>query len=199
VVNRKTKGTNMQIVILAILALLLTGSDNRFSENKNAVYSSTGNKISDKCVGGGICVADYGIYIDPFVEKNNANGEIVLLGFHIMNRTPHTSMGGGINELGLIREVTFRLPDGQIINLKATNQENNSGDISYNNIGKFASYEQVETGMIEISKDSFKKLVSAQRLSCKISGSSYSAIYEEDEIESEFLENLKKFYDSYLK
>ena len=196
----------MKFVILAILVLLLTGcspkyevtqSDNRFSENKNAVYSSTGNKISDKCVGGGTCVADKGVYIDSFVEKNTANGEIALLGFHIMNRTD--SMWGGANQLGLIREVTFRLPDGQIINLKATNQENHSGDISYNPIGKFASYEQVETGIMEISRDSFKKLVSAQRLSCKISGSSHSAIYEEDEIEPEFLENIKKFYDSYLK
>jgi hypothetical protein len=173
--------------------------DNRFSETKNPVYTATGNKISDKCVGGGICVADTGIYIDPIVEKNAANGQIVLLGFHIMNRTSHNSMWGDANELGLILEMIFRLPDGQIINLKASNQKNSSGSASYNPIGGFASYEKNENGIVEISKDSFKKLVSDQKLSLKISGSTHSVIYEEDEIDSEFLINLKKFYESYVK
>ena len=198
----------MKIIILVLGAILLVGCspsfkieqiDNRFSENKNSVYSSSGNKISDKCVGGGTCVADYGIFIDPFVENNAVNNETVLLGFHIMNRTPHTSMFGGINELGQIREVVFRLPDGKVINLKATNQENNSGVISYNKIGNYASYLQVETGMMEIPKDSFKKLVSAQHLSCKITGSSNSVIYEEDQIEPAFLVNLRQFYGAYVK
>lgn len=198
----------MNIIVLAIIASFIVGcspsfqvtkADNRFSENKNSVYLGNGNRISEKTVGGGFHADNKGVYIDPFIEKNTATGKIELLGFHITNTTLHTTMYGGANELGLIKEVTFRLQDGEIINLKVTNQGNKSpGTISYNPIGNFASYDQVETGMVDISKESFEKLASATRLSCKISGSERSVIYEEDEVEPEFLVNLKNFYKSYV-
>lgn len=132
----------MKIVILTIVAMALAGctapqfsvkeADTRFTENKNPLYLSENNRISTKSIAGGVHINKHGVYLNPFVKKDRGTGQVTLLGFNIVNKTDYTTMAGGVNQLGLIREVVFRLSDGQLITLKVTNQENRSSDtISY--------------------------------------------------------------------
>jgi hypothetical protein len=207
---RKSKGGNMRIVTLAVAVMVLTGcvapqftvkeADTRFTENKNPLYLAENNRISTKSVAGGIHIDGKGVYLNPFVEKIRGTGQVMLLGFNIVNLTDYTTTAGGVNQLGLIREMVFRLSDGQLITLKVTNQENRSSDtISYNTIARYASYDKWETGVVEISKDAFEKLAFTDRLSCKISGSKQSVVYEEKDIAPTFLPNLRQFYVQYVK
>lgn len=200
----------MRIVTLAIVAMALVGcaapqfavkeADTRFSENKNPLYLAENNRISTKSIAGGIHIDEKGVYLNPFAEKNRGTGQVTLLGLNIVNKTDYTTMTGGVNQLGLIREVVFRFPDGQLITLKITNQENRSSDtISYNTVAQYASYDKWETGIAEISEKAFEKLASADRVSCRITGSRQTAVYEEKDIAPEFLANLRQFYDSYVK
>lgn len=200
----------MRIVTLAIAAMALVGcaappfvvkeADTRFSENKNQLYLAENNRISTKSIAGGIHIDETGVFLNPYVEKTRGTGQVTLLGFNIVNKTDYNTMAGGVNQLGVIREVVFRFPDGQLITLKVTNQENRSSDtISYNTVARYASYEKWETGVAEISKEAFAKLALADRLSCRISGSRQTAVYEEKDIAPEFLTNLRQFYNSYVK
>lgn len=198
----------MKIMTLAIVVLALVGcaapqfavkeADTRFSENKNLLYLAENNRISTKSIAGGIHIDEQGVYLNPYVEKNRNTGQVTLLGFNILNKTDYSTMSGGVNQLGIIRELVFRFPDGQLIPLKVTNQENRSSDaISYNTVARYASYEKWESGIAEITKEAFAKLASADRVSVKITGSRRTVVYDEKDIAPSFLENLRQFQKSY--
>ena len=196
------------ITIFMMLALLsacgggkfiVKQSDDRFSEDKNPIYMSENNRISSKSIAGGFHIDDKGVYINPFVQKEKGTNKILLLGFNIVNKTDYTTMHGGVNQLGIIKNVTFRLDDGTIISKDVTNQDNRSSDtISYNSVARYASYEKWESGIIPISKSEFLKLANAKSLSCKIIGSRQSVVYEEKDIADNFISNLKQFSQQYL-
>lgn len=200
----------MKRVILVIFASVMiagcatpkfaaTEADTRFSENKDTLYLSENNRISTKSIAGGIHIDEKGVYLNPFVSKNKDTGEMLFLGLNVLNKTDYTTASGGVNQLGIIREVVFRFPNGDLIVLEVTNQENRSSDtIWYNSLAGYASYEKWETGSVLISKEQLEKLISASAVSCKISGSRQSVIYEEDDIAPQFLSNLKQFYREYV-
>lgn len=199
----------MRILALAITSIILAGcatpkfaveqADTRFSENKNPLFLAKNNRISTKSIAGGIHIDEKGVYLNPFVEKDDRTGQVTLLGLNIVNKTDYTTTYGGVNQLGVIQKVVFRLPDGGLITLDVTNQENRSSDtISYNTVAQYASYEKWETGVAAISKDEFAEIALADSLSCRISGSRQAAIYEEEDIAPEFLANLREFYNSYV-
>ncbi|MBE0502350.1 MAG: hypothetical protein IBX47_13020 [Desulfuromonadales bacterium] len=175
-------------------------ADTRFSENNNQIYLSQNNRISTKSIAGGIHIDGTGVFLNPFLEKNRTTGELVFLGFNIINKTDYNSKYGGPNQLGIISDVVFLFPEGQLISLKVKNQENSTSDtISYNNVVGYASYNKWETGVVEISKKDFERLALTERFSCKITGTRQLVVYEEKDIAPVFKSNIKQFYDSYLK
>jgi len=171
----------------------------RFSENNNQLFLAENNRISTKSVAGGIHIDDKGVYINPFVEKIKITGNIAVLGLAILNKTDYDTLYGGTNQLGLIREIIFRFPDGQLLKLKVNNQETKTDEkISYNAVTHSAAYEKFESGIVPINREDLERIASAQRFSCKITGSKNSVIYEEKDIEPGFQTNLKKFYSTYV-
>ncbi len=172
--------------------------DTRFSKDKSPVYVAENNRISSKSIAGGFHIDNQGVYINPFVVKDSSSGKITLLGFNIINKTSFDSATGGVNMLGIIREVVFELPSGEIIPLRVTSQKNRSSDIIYfNKVSRTAGYDKLETGTATISKEDFSKIASANSLSAKISGTRQSMIYEQGDIAPEFIVNLKQFYQTY--
>lgn len=207
---RNTKEKPMSRILFTILAVFslagcvspkfaVTEADTRFSEKKNPLFLSENNRISTKSIAGGMHIDEKGVYLNPFISKHRDTGAVLFLGLNVINKTDYDTTHGGVNQLGLIREVVFRFPSGELITLEVTNQENRSSDtIWYNSLAGYASYDKWETGSITITKQQLRQLASATALSCKIVGSSQSVIYEETEIAPEFLSNLKQFYETYV-
>ncbi len=198
------------LVLAAVATFALTGcgpgkfavkhADTSFSKNKNPTYIAENNRISTKSIAGGFHIDDKGVFINPFVSKDIPSGKIVLLGFSILNKTSFdTGPMGSVNQLGLIREVVFRLPDGKIVTLRVKNQEYQAGIILYDTVSRRAGHDVWESGTAIISKTDFAKLASANRISARVLGSRQSMVYEEGDISPEFLVNLKQFYDTYVK
>lgn len=199
-----------KILITFIISLAVTGcmapkfsvkqADTRFSENKNPLHISENNRISTKSIAGGIHINEKGVFINPFVSKDPSNNQVKILGLKIVNKTSYDTVMGGVNQLGVIKEVVFRFPNGELITLNVSDQDNRSSDtISYNSIAKYASYDKWETGAIRIAPSQLQKLASATKFSCKITGTKQSVVYEEKDISPKFISNLKSFYDSYVK
>jgi len=175
-------------------------ADTRFSEDKNPLYLSEGNRISTKSIVGGTHIDDKGVFINPFVSKDRKTGAIKLLGFNIVNKTGYDTNYGSPNQLGTIKEVTFSLSNGKIISLTATNQNSTTSDnISYNSVSRSASYDKNESAIVSITKEQLKQLASSKQLLCKIVGTKRSVVYEQDDISSDFLVNINKFYTSHVK
>lgn len=198
-----------KIFVAIIIAFSLAGcmtpkfavkkADNRFNEDKNPVYIAENNRISKKSIAGGIHIDEKGVYINPFVSKSRETEKIVLLGLNVVNKTDYDTTHGGVNQLGVIKEVVFRLSDDDLITLNVTDQENRSSDtVSYNSVARYASYDKWETGAVRITKEQLQKIASAKTVSCKITGSKQSVVYEKEDVDPEFLPNLKKFYKEYV-
>src|SRR5258706_1275229 len=108
-------------------------SDDRFTENKNPLLISENNRISSKSAQGGVYVGDKGIYLNPFAERNKTTNQVIALGFNVINKTDYDTMSGDINQLGILKEVVFRINDGQLITLKVAAAENTtSSTVSFN-------------------------------------------------------------------
>lgn len=200
----------MKKILVAIAVFALFGcmsqqftikeADTRFSESNDALYLSQGNRISTKSIVGGTHIDDKGVFINPFVSKDRKTGEIKLLGFNIVNKTGYDTNYGSPNQLGVIKEVTFRLSNGNIISLTATNQDSATSDtISYNSVSRSASYDKNEAAIVSITKEQLKQLASTKQLLCKIIGTTRSVVYEQDDISSDFVPNINKFYTSHVK
>lgn len=200
----------MEKLLPIFLTLFITGcatpqfvvneADNRFSENKNALFLSENNRISSKSIAGGIHIDNTGVFLNPFVEKDKDTGESVILGLTVVNKTDYDTTYGGVNQLGIIKEVIFRFTDGSILSLDAKNQENRTSDtISYNSVAKYASYDKWETATLLLTTKEFKKLATATSVSCKIFGSKQNVVYEEADISKTFLSNLNSFYTTHIK
>ncbi len=175
-------------------------SDDRFTENKNPLLISENNRISSKSAQGGVYVNDKGIYLNPFVEKSKTTNQVIALGFNVINKTDYNTMTGDIDQLGLLNEVVFRINDGQLITLRVAAAENTTpGTVSFNTVARYASSDKSETGIVSISRSDYEKLIGATAISFKIAGTKRSRVYEEKDISSSFLPNLRQFYQTYVK
>ena len=175
-------------------------SDDRFTENKNPLLISENNRISSKSAQGGVYVGDKGIYLNPFAERNKTTNQVIALGFNVINKTDYDTMSGDINQLGILKEVVFRINDGQLITLKVAAAENTtSSTVSFNTVARYASSDKSETGIVAISQSDYEKLIGATAVSFKIIGTKRSRVYEEKDISSSFLQNLRQFYQTYVR
>lgn len=173
-------------------------ADSRFSQSKNDIWASKNNRISKKSIAGGIHIDRKGVFLDPFVEKTRS-GEIVALGFSILNWTDSSTLYGSPNRLGRIEKVAFALDSGDPIVLKVSSQEVRHSDVStYNTITRSAGHDILETATGYVSKADFQRLINAGNLACQIVGTERSVVYENKDISKDFLENLQGFYKSYV-
>lgn len=171
-----------------------------FSKNKNPEYISTGNRISTKSIAGGVHINNKGVYLNPFVELDNESKEVKRLGFNVVNKTSiNSNATSNSNQLGTIKEITFKFSNGNLLNIEPISNETKvSNSTSYNSLSKNASSSMSENATLLISKKDFKKLANAKQVSCKITGAEKDVTYTEEDIKSDFLNNINKFYKEYV-
>jgi hypothetical protein len=167
----------------------------RFINHSKVLYIAENNRIEKSWSRAN----KYGLFLDPFVEKNRKTNQITLLGFNVVHKTISSTKNKAI-EFGRIYKVEFLLTGGEVISLYPTLQKDK---VTYNSSDYYVpysfSYNVWESGILGISKEKFEKILLAQRFSCKIFGSNRIVDYEEKDISVKFIIRLQIFYDKYLK
>ncbi len=167
----------------------------RFINHPKVLYVAENNGIEKSWA----VTNKYGIFLDPFVEKNRKTNQITLLGFNVVHKTLSARKNKS-TEFGRIYKVEFLLTDGEVISLYPTLQKDK---ITYNSLDYYIpysfSYNVWESEMLGVSKEKFERILLAQRFSCKIFGSKRIVVYEEKDISPKFVVRLRKFYDQYMK
>jgi len=175
-------------------------ADTRFTMQKNPVFMSRNNRISSKSIVGGIHIDGSGVFVNPTVIKSKNTGNVLLLGFSIINMTDHDTMYGSPNTLGVMQQITFLLNGTKPIILPIKNGDVEWGDtVSYNSVSKSASSSIVESASAFLSVQQYKEIISAQSIAVQIQGSKRTVIYESSDLSDSFIPNLKKFFQQYVK
>ena len=200
-----------KLTTLLLISFLLAGcvlspfkikeADMRFSAGTEKLYISENNRISSKSIVGGIHLDSMGVYLNPFASKSKINSSgFDSLGLSIINKTDYDTNYGDVNQFGMIRQVIFLFPDGELMTLNVTSQDSDtSGGIYYNSVSRSASYDKYEYGSVNMTKAQFEKIATSRSISCKIIGSKTSATYEESDIDKKFLVNILDFYNKHVK
>jgi hypothetical protein len=168
----------------------------RFINHSKVLYIAENNRVLKESWAN---TNKYGLFLDPFVEKNRKTNQITLLGFNVVHKT-FFSIKNPVEGLGRIYKVEFLLTNGEVISLYPTLQKDK---VTYNSLDYYIpysfSYNVWESGMLGISKEKFERILLAQQFSCKIFGSKRIIVYEEKDISPNFVVRLRNFYDQYMK
>ncbi|WP_350547132.1 MULTISPECIES: hypothetical protein [unclassified Pseudoalteromonas] len=173
-------------------------ADMRFSNTGNEVFTSRNNRISSKSIAGGVHIDGSGVFINPVLTRSSP-GELLLLGFSIENMTSHDTTFGSPNRLGNIQRITFLIDGGDPIILSASSSSTDWSDvISYNTVTRSASSNIQESAMVSLSVDEYKRILGANEMAVQIQGSIRTAVYENSDISSSFIPNLREFHDAFI-
>lgn len=174
-------------------------TDKTYSQDKSPTFTSSNNRISKKSVAGGYHLDTTGVFLNPFAIQFPISGKADTVGFDIVNKTDFSSAYGGPNQLGILRKLIFRLQNGELITVNISNAENISADVpQYNAVTKIATISKYETGVAVLSVEDFKRVAKSVGLSCKIVGSKQSVVYSVKDISPSFVQNINKFYTTYV-
>lgn len=175
-------------------------ANTRLTNISGKITLSENNRISTKSVAGGHHIDSDGVFINPFVEKSDTSNKLLMTGFFILNKHEVTSIGGGPNALGNLQELNCLINNDKQVNLKISNQRSNaSGVIGYNTIARYAHMDKQESGMTRLSLEQMKLFSEAEKITCRITGTRRSVIYDEKDISPQFIANIKRFYDEKIK
>jgi hypothetical protein len=177
------------------------------------LYIAENNRISNIDVEGGQSVGGKGIYLNPFVERDRATGEINYLGFNVINQSMNLITANPEYEsqglLGGIKSVRLTLNNGRNIVLPMVKRRITSVQ-RFNRFGLYSVYRHPLNHPVDspipakitlalISLKDFVRLTEASGISCDIVGTAGTLTYLPQDIESDFLANLKQFYETYVR
>ncbi|MDX8411404.1 MAG: hypothetical protein R8K46_05985, partial [Mariprofundaceae bacterium] len=177
------------------------------------LYIAENNRISNIDVEGGQSIGGKGIYLNPFVDRDRATGEINYLGFNVINQSMNLITISPEYEsqglMGNIKSVKITLNDGGDIVLPMVRRSIASVQ-RFNSSGLYSDYKQPFNHSVDspipakitlalISLKDFVHLIQASSISCDIVGSAGTLSYLPQDIESDFLPNLKHFYETYVR
>jgi hypothetical protein len=201
---------NMKMSIALCSAVLLTGcatmqfeikeADTRLTNISDAFIFSENNRISTKSIAGGLHIDNEGVFVNPFVIKSVGDSSIKAIGFVVKNITQVTTIGGGPNTLGDIRELNCILNGKNQITINLHKQNSAQGDtIGYNTIARYAYIDKVEGAVAITTIQQFKEFSAASAIACRVTGTVRSVIYEEKDVSPQFLQNIRRFYEEKVK
>jgi len=183
-------------------------------EGERVLYIAENNRVSSMDVEGGQLLGGKGIYLNPFVERNRGTGEISNLGFNIINQSMNLITGRNPeyesqSKLGDIKSVRFVLNDGRGVVMTMAKRSIASVQ-RFNNAGLYSGYKRplnhpvdspmpAKITMALISLRDFFLLANVSGVSCDIVGTKGTLSYLPQDIESDFLPNLKQFYEAYVR
>jgi len=213
-----------RLVALAML-VMLTGCQATGFNVVQAYWANTekvsdlkvaeNNRMSSKAIDGSRYPGGKGVYVNPFVERDTESGEVAVLGFNVIDQTI------GIDEVdasqnwkspfGQIQSLQFHLSDGGSVELRPVADGAEAGNITkYNAAALFGGYKvplghQEESDMPAkvyvtlISLADYRRLARSSTLSCDIVGRKAKMHYGAGDIDKDFLPNIRRFFDSYVR
>lgn len=168
-------------------------SDDRFSTNPISMTVGKNNRISKKSVSGGVHIDCSGVFIEPFVGKKPATGEIVGVGLLIQNYNAFTDFTvRRANMLGNLKRVAFLLGDGTLIAADIGSPKIDFGG------GYGGSQSVYETGVADLTHDQYVQIMSATSLAVRLEGDQSRVTYESRDISKHFQTNLQTFYRDHI-
>jgi hypothetical protein len=170
-------------------------TDDRFSTSPTITVMGRNNRISKKSPVGGVYIGDQGLYLEPLVIKNRANGQIVNVGFFFHNETELDTTYGSPNSIGTPQRVVIIVDGSRQIVAPIVQGGTRFGEgVQYNSIGRYASSSLTETGLAYVQIDDMAAIAHAQSIAIKVEGSTRAAIYDEKDIARTFLPNVAAFH-----
>ncbi|PCJ58348.1 MAG: hypothetical protein COA79_13915 [Planctomycetota bacterium] len=186
-------------LVLLCVALFLQGcvsgfkihtlNDKFSSPNKNISVITSGNKFSNKSITGKFIGFSMGIYLNPFVIKDNSSFKPISVGFTLSNWVSEKA-----ETFSSMCKIIF-LADGKrievILDPSVTIHKQGTESLL---IGKYGErFHEVSTGCL--SFDDFRLISQSLFLEAKIVGKKRSKTYLNKEVLPSFLVNLNKFYE----
>ena len=175
-------------------------SDDRFSTTGLTSYSGMWNRISKRSVAGGIHIDSGGVFVEPVVIRNKADGAVVAISFFVHNDLRYDTSGtSGLLSLGQLQRITFLTGEGGPIALPIERAASKWGDVtSYDAVTRTASTSLTETGFAPVTREQYQRIMNAPTLIAKIDGSRRSVIFEAKHVLKSFQHNLRNFWNGYI-
>ncbi len=188
----------LSILIIVIITLYgcapsfaIKSLSDKFSDiSKPEIIVGENNRISTKSSQGGWHVDEKGVYVDPYVSKDRITKEILSFGFYITHLNRELNDG-----FRPINQIIFITDSGKRIELSVTATDTDFSVNSWNNITNQYNTSFSESGHTSVTRDDFLNLVNAKWCEAKIVGGERIQTYDKDDISSDFLKNLKTFYN----
>ncbi|WP_456058053.1 hypothetical protein [Campylobacter hominis] len=174
-----------------------TSEADKFSDPSIVKIDSYNNRLSDKSICDGKHIDDKGLYIDSsFIYDKNKNSYKTLL---FASYTTATQAGSGW--VGAFCDKQGFMPIKQLIFLADTkrivvNMSPDSPDIKYsgwNDISRGFDGIYTESSVGPIKLNDLELIANAKILDVKVVGGKYSQTFDNNELEKDFRDNLKKF------
>ena len=195
----------MKKLILKLLPLILVGCSSsptfsinpigdKFTDpNQPKGFIGDGNRLSSKSSMGGIHIDNKGVYINPYVFKND-NGEIVKSGVSV------THMNFEYKDLFRpIESIVFLGENNQRVEVKCIPLDIDVDLGYYNPISNDLQGTASEQSDCKCNRAEFEKIISFNSIEAKINGGELSTVYEAEKVSQSFLPNLRLFYNQQLK
>ena len=160
--------------------------------NQPTGFVGAENRLSKKSSVGGIHIDNKGVYINPYVYKDDGGG-IIRVGFSVYH------LNFGYEDLFRpIQSIVFLNQNGERveINCKLLDVDVDLG--YYNTISRDLQGTASEYNDCVCNEKDFKKLVGSTSIEVKINGGEMSMVYETEKVLPLFLQNLKIFYNQQI-
>lgn len=168
--------------------------NDKFSDpTKGVTYLGKNNRLSSKSSQGGVHIDSQGVYLEPFVTKDEKDN-IKEIGFYIYHNNFNVASG-----FLPIKEIIFLTDKNERISLIVENQNSDLKIHSWNNISETFNSSFSESGISFITEENFYKLASSKYIETKIIGGKMSQTYNKTEMNPDFIKNLYEFYIKCIK
>jgi hypothetical protein len=170
-------------------------TDDRFSDAPTITFMGLNNRISKKSPAGGIYINGQGLYLEPLVMRNRADGKIARVGFFFHNETEIDTTYGSPNSIGVPQNIVFLIDGSKRVSASLVQGGSAFGDgIQHNPISRSASSSLRETGLAYVSLEDMEAIAHARTIAIKIEGGRRATTFYEKDIAKTFLANLAMFY-----
>lgn len=161
------------------------------------------SRVSDKSFSGGGNSNVNGIYLEPVVVNSLTNDDTSFIGLLVANLDGRRAAldPKSFDRLGLPTRITFKLDDGEVIDLPVE-----AGDPEWALSVDFypKKYTKnslliLETGFAGLRPEQFEQIVKANSYSLEIEGANQVVSYTATELHDNFRNNLRKFYEQHVR
>lgn len=171
----------------------------RFTPDENPVFASRYNRLSAKSPAGDLIKDEFGLYINPTVTKGAGTGNPIIIGFIVLNRYKDDPATIAASALGTLKKMNLLLNGADQFSMPIEDGAYGWSDTtSYKSPSPFAARGFAETGLVKLTMEQYKRIMTARSIAIEITGSKARVNYDAKSIDPGFLENLRLFHQKQL-